>query len=146
LDDLTLAKSILRDKSSELVVVRDGRILFIGRSRGLRDLAEIVLKDPRILRGSAIADQVVGKAAGVIFLANGVKAVHGCLMSVHGLEILEKGQVKISYDKVIDQVKSPSGDICPFEKLILNIDDVDEAYNRLLTRIREVFGAGENVI
>ena len=82
----------------------------------------------------------------MIFLANGVKAVHGCLMSVHGLEILEKEQVKISYDKVIDQVKSPSGDICPFEKLILNIDDVDEAYNRLLTRIREVFGAGENVI
>ena len=76
----------------------------------------------------------------MIFLANGVKAVHGCLMSVHGLEILEKEQVKISYDKVIDQVKSPSGDICPFEKLVLGFGDPREAYRRLLEKFEEVFG------
>jgi len=138
--DLLIARNLLEEKSANLVVVRDGNALFIGYGKGLSDLAKIVLNSPSILENSSIADRVVGKAAAVIFAVNGVKAVYSPLMSIRGYEVLIRHGVKTSYQILIDYVKSPEGGICPFEQLILDIDELHEAYGVLIRRFREMFG------
>jgi len=89
-DDLVLAKKIMLEGDASLVVVRDGDVLFIGRSGGLKDLAKIALEEPSLLEGSSIADKVVGKAAALIFSMNRAKAVYASLISSYGLEELQK--------------------------------------------------------
>lgn len=144
--DLEIAKKVLEKEKANLTVVKQGRIVFVGYSEGLKDLAEIVLKKPHILKGSSIADRVVGKAVAVICAVMGVKAVYGCAMSISGLKVLREGGVEACYDKLVGFIEAGDGRVCPFEKLILEVEEAEEAYEVLLEKLRQVFGRGKNVI
>lgn len=138
LDDLVLAGRALSERGANLVIARDGRILFTGYSRGLRDLAKIALEDPGMLGGSAVADRVVGKAAAIICSINGVRAVYAITLSRHALEELEKAGVEFHYERLVPHIEAPGGGICPFEKLVMDLGDRGAAYRRLLERFREL--------
>ena len=138
LDDLTIARKVLAERSANIVVVRDGMILFTGWSKGLRDLAKITLESPRILYGSSIADRIVGKAAAIIFTVNGVKAVYALTLSKHALRELERSRIEFHYERLVSHIEGPSEGICPFEKLVMDIIDYNEAYRRLIERFREL--------
>lgn len=144
--DLDIAKKVLFEKNANLVVVRDGEILFLGRSNGLGDLAEIVLRNPGILKSSSIADRIVGKAAAVIYSVNRVKAAYACLLSKHGLEVLEKNGVEVHYERLAQHIEGRDGGICPFERLILEIGEERTAYRLLLEKLREILRRRENII
>lgn len=144
--DLEIAKKILEDEKANLVVVRRGKAAFIGYSTGLRDVAEIILEKPYILEGASVADRVVGKVVATICTVRGVRAVYGCVMSVSGLEVLEKNRVEAHYSRLVEFIEAKSGGICPFEKLVLDVDEVEEAYELLLKRFKQVFRKGKNVI
>ena len=139
-DDLAFARKIMLERGASLVVVRDGDVLFIGRSGGLKDLAKIALGEPSLLEGSSIADKVVGKAAALIFSMNRAKAVYASLISSYGLEELQKSRIRVSYERLVPYIEAPGGGICPFEKLVLGFGDPREAYRRLLEKFEEVFG------
>ena len=145
--DLEIAKKILEKEKANLVVVREGKAAFIGYSKGLRDVAEIVLEKPNILRGASIADRVVGKAVATICVVRGVKAIYGGTMSISGLKVLREKRIEAHYDRLVEFIEAESGGICPFEELILDVEEVEEAYELLLERFRRVFGrGGKNVI
>jgi len=139
LKDLMFAKKILVEKSANLVVVRKERILYVGFSKGLNDLAKIVLKNPCMLEDSSIADRVVGKAAVIIYSINRAKSVYAQLLSKYGLEELKNGGIETYYDELVAYIEAPGGGICPFERLVLYLDDREEAYRALLERFKEVF-------
>lgn len=138
LDDLMIARRALAEGGVNIVVARGGMILFTGWSRGLRDLAKIALESPEILNGSSVADRIVGKAAAIIFAVNGVEAVYAPTLSRHALDVLERSGIKFHYERLVSHIEAPGGEICPFERLIRDIADPDEAYRRLIKRFREL--------
>jgi len=140
LRDLIIARKMLEEKSANLVVVRNGEILFAGYNEGLKDLAWLALNSPHILESASVADRVVGKAAAVIFAMNRVEAVYGFLMSIQGYQVLRENDVKAFYQKLVEYIKTPKGEICPFERLALDARGLREAYGGLIKRFREVFG------
>ena len=146
LRDLEIAEKILREREANLVVVRNGKEIFTGFSNGLKDLAEIVLEDPKILRFSSIADRIVGKAVAVVCVAERVRAVYADMVSFSGLRTLRRGGVKVRYEKLVNFVRGRDGRICPFEMALLGVEDLKEAYERLLREFRKAFGPHKNVI
>jgi hypothetical protein len=133
-----LARRALVERGANIVIARRGMILFAGWSRGLKDLAKIALESRGMLNCSSVADRIVGKAAAIIFSANGVEAVYALTLSRHALEELERSGIKLYYERLVPHIEAPSGGICPFEKLVMNIADRDEAYRRLIERFREL--------
>jgi len=138
LDDLMIARRALAERGANIVVARGGMILLMGWSRGLRDLAKIALKSPEILNSSSVADRIVGKAAAIIFAVNGVEAVYAPILSRHALDVLKRSGIKFHYERLVPYIEAPGGEICPFERLIMDIADRDEAYRRLIERFREL--------
>jgi len=138
LDDLIIAQKALAERGANIVVARGGMVLFTGWSKGLRDLAKIALESPEILDGSSVADRIVGKAAAIIFAVNGVEAVYAPTLSRHALDVLEKSGIKFHYEKLVPHIEAHGEGICPFERLIMDIADRDEAYRRLIERFREL--------
>jgi len=140
--DLEIAKKVPEKEEANLVVVREGGVVFIGYSKGLRDVAEIVLEKPNILRGASIADRVVGKAVATICAVRGVRAVYGGIMSMSGLKVLREKGVKARYDRLVEFIEAERGGICPFEELVLDVEEIEDAYELLLERFKRVFGRG----
>lgn len=137
--DLHLARALLMEKGATIVVVKNGRVLYIGYDHGLRDLYMIVRNKEVSLPGSSVADKVIGKAAAVILLSHAVKGVYATILSKSALELLKRRILKLEYEKLVPAIRGRNEDLCPFEKLVLKIDDVKEAYRVLMRALKRTF-------
>ena len=87
--------------------------------QGVRDLEDLLDHEPETLRGAAVADKVVGKAAAAMMAHGGVREVYGEVMSRKALPMLEQGGIAFSWGELIDAVVIPEGDArCPLETIV----------------------------
>jgi hypothetical protein len=126
--DLQLARTTLLEQNYNLVVVRDGVILLAGQRHGVVDLLEAVARKDLHLRGAAIADIIIGKAAALLSCHAGFRAAYTPLISEPALAVFESAGIEVFYDRLVPLIFSRTGDgPCPLEKLTQEIDDPDEA-------------------
>ena len=60
-------------------------------------------------------------------------------MSEHAKNLLEKHNVEYSYDRLVPFiVNNLKTDMCPMEKTVLNIEEIDEAFNALNHKVSEL--------
>jgi hypothetical protein len=79
-----------------------------------------------------VADRVVGKAAALLCLYARATAVFAVIASEKGVEMLKKNNVLCRFENMVPYIlDSKKSGICPFEKLVINISNPDEAYEKL---------------
>lgn len=106
--------------------------------RGISPLIKLI-DEKRDVRGSAAADIIVGKAAAMLFVKMGVAQVYGRVMSKSAKKFLEQHSVLSSCGTLTDKIINREGDgICPMEQTVTLIDDADEAYLALKTRLEQL--------
>lgn len=129
MNDLELAKDLLKDELT-IVLVKD-TIIYKDNKRGIKPMLDLINNEID-LTGFSVADKVVGKGAAVLFIYSKVKEIYTKVISVPALEILIKHNIKVSYDKLVENIINRKGDdICPMEKAVLNINDIDLAFRAL---------------
>jgi len=133
LSDLEVAIRVLREGGYSLVVVKNGRVAFTGRERGIIDALECV-KRRKELAGSAAADKVLGKAAALLLAYAGVKEFYGEITSLKALEALRRLELKVEIGRIVREIIGREGR-CPFEEALEEVWDPREAYRR----VKEVF-------
>ena len=90
------------------------------------------IREGRNLNGYSAADIIVGKAAAMLFVKAGISEVYGRIMSKAACGFLREHKTPFSYDMLTDSIINRKGDdICPMEKAVMNINDIDEAYQAL---------------
>ena len=133
--DLDLASKRLNQKNLSLVVVKNGRVLFETESHGLSDLVEAINHLQSSMKGSSVADRIVGRAAALLFVYSGVSAVFAVTMSDGGKAILDNNNVFHEFEKRVPRILNlKKTDACPFEKLVAKLSSPEEAYERLKAR------------
>ena len=106
--------------------------------RGISPLIKLI-DEKRDVRGSAAADIIVGKAAAMLFVKMGVAQVYGRVMSKSAKKFLEQHSVLSSCGTLTDKIINREGDgICPMEQTVTQIEDADEAYLALKTRLEQL--------
>ncbi len=131
-EDLKVAKERLKEKKLRLVIVKGGVVLFESKDAGVRTLLEAIDKLGRHLEGSAVADTIIGKAAALLCLYGKVSSIYARLISETALKVLQEKGLSFEYEKMTPVIfNREHSDICPFEKLIQNIDDREEAYGMI---------------
>jgi hypothetical protein len=135
-DDLRLAKQRLKRRELSLVIVKDGRILFEDSSPGIAGLIRAIEELKDLLRGSALADRVVGRAVALLCAHSRISSLFALLLGQNALEVLRKHNIAYEYKKLVPGIldASKSG-LCPLEQLCLRIDDPLEAYERLRAKV-----------
>lgn len=118
MNDLELAKKILKEKNRNLVIAKEGKILIESNSEGIKDflMAAIDLN----LEGSSAADTTVGRAIALLCIHSKVKSVFANTTSEHAIDVLKNTDIHFEFENVIEKILNKDGtDICPFEKIAL---------------------------
>ena len=130
----------LKNKLKEgytLVLINDKNII-TSQKKGIAPLIDIINQYHKLDNYYA-ADIIVGKAAALLYVLLNVKYVYANVISIKGIEILEKYNISYSYNIKVDKIINRLGnDICPMEKTVENVSDPVEAYNLLSKKIEEL--------
>ena len=123
---LSRAVNLLHSDSYTCILCDRDRIL-TSRSNGIAPLLTRI-EDKEDLRGMVCADKIIGKAAAMLLLYGGVRAVHGDVLSVRAKALLEREGVAVSYGVLTDGIINRKGDgPCPMEQAVADLTDPAEA-------------------
>lgn len=129
--DDRLIRQLHRSGASLVVLTAAGRTCEY-RQAGVRDLEALLRQNPDILRGAAVADKVVGKAAAAMMIVGGVSEVYGEVMSRKAEPLLRRADIPYSYGRLVDRIVIPEGDRrCPLEQIVEPAATAGEAVTML---------------
>ena len=112
-------------------VVRKGEDCRFSFAHGIKPLLEWI-DEGNNFAGYGAADQVVGKAAALLYIHLGVKELYGKLLSEPAAAILEQYGVTYAYENKVPYIINRKKDgMCPMEQSVLETSDPTEAVTLL---------------
>ena len=126
-------------------VLSNGTTILKSEYSGIRPMLEWI-SEGRELKGFAVADKIVGKAAAMLFVKAKLASVYAEVLSVPGKKYLEAHGIPVTYGTLTDRIINRKGDgLCPMEQTVLNIDDAEEGYLALKAKSEELRRASEDI-
>ena len=130
-EPLERAKSLLKLTDSTIAVVSVDDV-FTSHERGVKPLLHLLSEKKGFLKGASVADKVIGKAAALLMVLGEIKEVHTLIISEPAIKVFEKYNIPCFYDKKVDRIVNRTGDgLCPMETLCLDIENPQEAFDRI---------------
>lgn len=106
---------------------------------GIKPIINKLNEDKMFFKDLIVADKIVGKASAMLLTLSGVKEVYAQVMSISGKNILEQNNIVFHYETLTDYIINRKGDdMCPMEKTVLEIDDLEKAYIALNNKVLEM--------
>lgn len=106
---------------------------------GIRPVIDRINEDLSFFKDLIVADKIIGKASAMLLCLSGVKEVYCVVLSKAGESILKEYNVTYHYENLVDYIVNRKGDgMCPMEKTVENINDLNEAYEALNRKIKEI--------
>jgi hypothetical protein len=123
-----------------LMVWKDGEVVFSSPSKGIRPHLEAIEKLGRGgLVSSVMADKIVGRAAALLMLYSVPVEVHAGVITTKAKELLIARGVKVYHKMEVPVIKERDGRIyCPFEAMVQDINDPEEAYTAIVMKMRDM--------
>ncbi len=132
MSDQTLAKNKLVKEEYSYVLVKDNNVILTSNKKGIESLLNNLIEGKMILKGTTVADKVVGKAVALLLTYGGVKSVYGHVMSDCAKAILDKNNVEVEYNRIVPYIMNEDGtDKCHIEKLIEDVEEPIKAFSIL---------------
>ena len=114
--------------SSHSICLCKGGAVLTDDGRGISPMMKF-LAEGRDLSGYSAADQIVGKAAALLFLKAGICAVYGKVMSQAAKTLLESRGIPVRCEILTERIINRQGTgICPMEETVADTNDADAAY------------------
>lgn len=116
-----------------LMILKGGNLLYSSKKDGMTPLLEAIeLFGLQRLKNSVVADKIVGKASALLISYFKASEVYSRLLSRSAIKVLEKHEIKYSYERAVDNIRNKEDTgICPFEKVVLEIEDPKKGYKKL---------------
>jgi hypothetical protein len=111
-------------KSWSFALIKGGKIIFRSKADRLKPLIECIKKHKREMRGGAVYDKIVGRAAAILLAHAKVKEVWTPVLSEAGKRHLLEKKVKLDYLEEVESILNrEENNICPMEKLSRKISE-----------------------
>ena len=137
MNNLDKAKEMLKDNS--LALVKNEKV-YLSDLKGVKPLLDF-LKNNVDLEGFSLADKVIGKGVAFLILKAKIKNVYTKIISKPALDLLIKNGIEVYYDLLVENIiNRTKTDLCPIEKVILEVNDVDIAYQKIINKLIELGG------
>ena len=131
-DKLEQAVALLKERQASCVIWIDGKEPILSDEIGIKPLMKELRKEQSAFENGVIADKVVGKAAALMAILGGAKAVYGQVLSESAENILKKYKIAYAYDQKVPYTenRTKTGQ-CPLEEAVNLVDDPKEAFKVL---------------
>lgn len=137
--NLECAKRKLSDEGHTLVLY-NGTEYVTSTDRGIKPLVELYEKQ-RSYNTFSVADKVVGKAAAFMYVLLGIKEIYTVVISKEAFMVFKEYGICVEYDVVSDFIiNRDKTDICPMEKLVLDVKSPLEAYEKIILKLKKMQG------
>lgn len=124
-------KQIQKEHNYTLVAVLDD-VLYTSYENGIKPVLTKVVENKYYFENYTIVDRVVGKAVAMLFIRSKVGYLHANILSRSAKKILDYYMINYSYDTLVDYIKNRNNTgMCPMEETVLNVEDLDEAFQLL---------------
>ena len=131
--DLDIAKKRLNQKNLSLVIAKNCKVLFETKSHGINDLLKAINHLADNMKGSSVADRIVGRAAALLLAYSGVVAVFGVTISDGGIEVLKNNRIFYEFETRVPSILNlKKTEVCPFEKLVAEFSNPKKACEKLM--------------
>jgi len=132
INDINLARKTLSSEDYSIVVISGGKILTHEKGDGVKPFMKTINELGNNLDGKVIGDRILGKASAFLCRYSKLKGVYSPQATKTAIAILITGGIICQADEVIPFIKNRNGDgLCPFEKMLQNVESPDEAYKIL---------------
>lgn len=133
------AREILLSTGCSVVVVKNDTVLIQKKGDGIRPILEAIEELKQNIKGSIIGDKILGKASALLCVYSKVRGVYSLQATKTAIAVLIQAGIPGQTDEMIPYIKNKSGDdLCPFEKMLLDIDSPEEAYRILKKTLSEI--------
>lgn len=106
---------------------------------GIKPVINKINENIHYFKDLEVADKIVGKASAMLLSLSGAKKVYTRVLSKAGKEIFDKYNIECIYENLVPFIINRYGTgICPMEKVVKEIDDLDEAYSALKKKVEEL--------
>ena len=136
---LSEACAMIAVAGTSCVVARGGQIIHTADGRGVAPLLALYHQERDKLKGSCVVDRVIGKAAAMILVLGGVKAVYGEILSAVAGAYLSEHGIAYAYGACVDGIINQTGTgLCPIEGSVLAIDDPVAGLEAIIHKVQEL--------
>lgn len=130
-EETSKAKTLLNNHELSLVVIKNNEV-YTSDKKGVLPVFELLEDARNLLSGAVAADKVIGGAAAFLFVKGGISELYSEVISENAVRILQNAEIPFSYGTLVPYIINRKGDdLCPMEKLCLNLKDFEEAYEKI---------------
>ena len=134
--DMDTARDEMSKTDYSIVVVKNGEFLAKKKGEGIRPILETIDELKQKMEGTIVGNRILGKASSLMCVYSKVAGVYSPQATQTAIAILIRAGIPGQTDKLIQKIKNRYGDdICPFEKMLLEVDSPEEAYKILKEKI-----------
>jgi len=136
LDDMEIARQVLMKSDTSILVIRDKKIISRVQGLGIRPIMETIEKLGDEMEGTVVGDRILGKASALLCKYSKVKGVYSLQATKTAIAILIMSGIPGQTEELVPFIKNKDGnDICPFEKLLKDTNNAEEAYKILKNKL-----------
>lgn len=113
-------------------VIAQGTEVRTFTQRGVADLYDLLQQEPAFLKGSLIADKVVGKAAAALMVLGGMQKLHADVISQPAINLLQEAGIEVEAIQTVPHIenRNKSG-WCPLETASYPLCSAEEIFQTI---------------
>lgn len=128
------AELIKKLDTNSLVVYTEDKEIITSQEHGLIPLLNYI--ENNSFKNTYAFDKTVGKAAAMLYVYADADYVYAKTISKPAIKVLKKHKINYEAENIINEIPNSSNtDICPFEKLVKNINNPTQAYGAIYKKI-----------
>ena len=144
MEDIDLARSLLEEEKWNLVIVKEGKVLFSSREREIAPFFRAVQSMGKSLHNAALADHIVGLAVAMLCLYARIASVYAGIASQAALDMLKGQGITVSSESTVPYISNYDGtDLCPFERMAGDSENPAQLFSILKSMFGGPDDAGE---
>ncbi|HKL12726.1 MAG TPA: DUF1893 domain-containing protein [Halanaerobiales bacterium] len=132
MNDKELAINELNDSDYSLIIVKEKEVKYKSKEESVGSIVSLLEEQPDLLENAVVADKIIGRAVAMVCDYASVKFCYGQIVSEGAIDIFNKNHLSFKASQKVKAIKNRDNtDLCPIEKLTLNIDNSAEGIKKI---------------
>jgi len=138
LQNMDIAREALLNTNSSIVIVQYGKIWKEKKGEGIKPILETIEEMKDDLNGAVVGDKILGKASALLCAYANVGGVFALKATKTAIAVLIRAGIPGQTETLVETIENKKRDgMCPFEKMLSNIDSPEEAYTILKKAVKK---------
>lgn len=132
-----LQKKLKDDQATLVAQIKED--IYESHLHGIGPILNPMKEDINFFEDAIVVDKIIGKATAMLLILSKVKYVYAYVMSEKAKDIFDMYHVDYDYEDIVPYIINRTHDgMCPMEKTVYDMTDLNEAFEALKNKQNEL--------